>query len=305
MKTHIGIDVAKKTLQIDQPGQRPKILENTHKAIVEWLEQLPAETHLIFEASGGYERPLLEAARQREQPHTLVNPRAARDFARSLGLLAKTDKIDARALRLYGEKITPAPTPTADPAQEELREWNGLREDLSSQLQALKNREEHLRNPEARKHLKAAITALEKQIKKIDTAIETYLQEQAPELNNRIQTLCLVPGVSNRTAITLVAHLKGLGRYNDRAIAKEAGLAPINHDSGTMKGQRHIQGGNPVVRKVLYMAALVASRHNEWLKEKYEQMIKTKKPKVALIAVARKLLVWLNQLLKPAFHSSS
>ncbi len=155
-----------------------------------------------------------------------------------------------------------------------------------------------------RKHLKAAIAALEKRLAKIDVEIETYLQEQAPELNNRIQTLCLVPGVSNRTAITLVAHLKGLGRYNDRAIAKEAGLAPLNHDSGTMKGQRHIQGGNPVVRKVLYMAALVASQHNEWLKEKYQELVKTKAPKVALIAIARKLLVWLNQLLKPAFNPS-
>ncbi len=115
MKTHIGIDVAKKTLQIDQPGQPPQALENTPEGIAAWLEKLPAETHLIFEASGGYERPLLEAARKREQAHTLVNPRAARDFARSLGLLAKTDQIDAKALRLYGEKITPAPTPPLTP----------------------------------------------------------------------------------------------------------------------------------------------------------------------------------------------
>ncbi len=303
MKTHIGIDVSKKTLQIDQPGQPSKKIENTPKAIAAWLKDQPRETHLILEATGGYERPLLEAARQREQPHTLVNPRAARDFARSLGLLAKTDKIDARALRLYGEKLEPTATPPPDAGQETLREWTGLREDLAEQLQALKNREEHHRNPAAKKHLRAAMHALEKRLAKIDAEIETYLQEQAPELNNRIQTLCLVPGVSNRTAITLVAHLKGLGRYNDRAIAKEAGLAPLNHDSGQMRGQRHIYGGNPVVRKVLYMAALVASQHNDWLKAKYEKLIKTKAPKVALIAIARKLLVWLNQLLKPALQS--
>ncbi len=144
---------------------------------------------------------------------------------------------------------------------------------------------------------------MEKRLALIDAEIEAHLQEEAPELNDRIQTLCLVPGVSNRTAITLVAHLKGLGRYNDRAIAKEAGLAPLNHDSGQMRGQRHIYGGNPVVRKVLYMAALVASQHNDWLKAKYEELIKTTAPKVALIAIARKLLVWLNQLLKPALQS--
>jgi transposase len=302
MKTYIGIDVSKHDLQIDQPG-KAHILPNTPEAITTWLATLPPQTHLIFEPSGGYEKSLQTHAHAEGRTLTLVNPRYARDFARSLGALAKTDAIDARHLRLFGEKLTPAATTVPEPEQANLREYTSLRDDLAGQLQALKNREEHLTLAQTRRHLKTAIKQLEKQLAKLDHDIAQYLRDEAPAMEQRVQTLCLVPGVGERTATALVAHLRGLGQYTDAAIAKQAGLAPINHDSGQLRGRRHIAHGNAPARKVLYMAALVAARYNEWLKAVYLRLrANGKPPKVALIAVARKLLVYLNHLLKPAFQ---
>lgn len=302
--TYVGIDASKAELVCQTPDLLVSVA-NEREAVFarlrEWKKRYP-KLHLVIEPSGGQERLLLAAAAALQIAATRVNARQVRDFARGLGWLEKTDRIDAKLLRLYGETAQPAPSGQPTAVQEKLRELVQLRDHYVAQLQHEQTYAQTLQTAVASKlasahgaQLAATVTAVEKQI-------EALLDTEAPELHVPIQTMCLVKGVGVRGAITLLAYVPELGRLTDRAVSKLVGVAPIVDDSGTRCGNRHIMYGRAAPRRILYLCAAVAAQHNEFLKGFYQRLRQNgKPPKVALIAVARKLLCHLNRLLKPLY----
>lgn len=296
----IGIDVASRELVLcaDQVTR----LANTPAAVRAFLRALPAGALLVCEATGGYERTLVAEAQALGQPIHVANPRRVRDFARSLGRLEKTDPVDAEVIRRYGEALRPAPTPPVPLAQAQLRELVDLRHDLGEEQTRWSNRLAHTTHV-SQALIHRRLRALARELAAVERQIEQHLGAH-PTLQDKIQTLCLVPGVGLTTAAVVLAHLAELGRLNRRQAAKLAGLAPLNHDSGAQRGQAHIAHGRAALRKALYCAAVVAARWHDELRPFYQRLRARGKPaKVALVAVARKLLLILNALLKDAHLS--
>lgn len=293
----IGIDVASRELVLcaDQVVK----LANTPAAVRAFLRTIPADTLLVCEATGGYERTLVAEAQACGQPIHVANPRRVRDFARSLGRLEKTDPVDAEVIRRYGEALQPAPTPPVPPAQGQLRELVDLRHDLGEEHIRWANRLAHATSV-SRGLIRRRLRQLAREGAAVERQIEQHLAAHPP-LQDKVQTLCLVPGVGLTTAAVVLAHLAELGQLNRRQAAKLAGLAPLNHDSGAQRGQAHIAHGRAALRRALYCAAVVAARWHDDLRPFYQRLRARGKPaKVALVAVARKLLLILNALLKDA-----
>jgi transposase len=307
---YVGIDVAKLTLDTHalapQAPQRRRF-ENSPSGIRQlcrWLAQWTS-THVVCEATGGYERALVAALHQHQRPVTVANPRQVRDFARAQGRLAKTDTLDAAVLAEFAQRVQPAPTPPRSQTQQQLAELVSRRHQLLVTRRAEENRLEHLSHPQVRKQIQSNLRRLDKQIKQVEEWMAQLTQSEEA-LQNKVQRLSSVKGVGVLTATTLVALLPELGTVNRREVAALAGVAPFNRDSGQRRGQRAIAAGRWLVRIALYMAALAASRHNERLKAFYRRLVAAgKAPKVALVAVMRKLIVLLNQVLKnPQFQPS-
>jgi transposase len=293
----IGVDVAKDSLHTDD-GQRHRVVPNQPAALRRWLRTLPADARFICEPSGGYERTLLSCVHQAARRVCLINARHARAFAKGLGHTEKTDRLDAAVLRRYGLCVQPRSTPPPDPALLELQQLTRARSHYAGQLQRERNRRELLEHPALLSLNTSQCEHWTQLLAELDARILAHV-ESCPLLRDRMQTLCLVCGVGPQTALTLVAELPELGRLDKRAVAKLAGLAPMAQDSGQWQGRRHIAHGRPEVRRALYQAALVAARHNEHLKPFYLRLrANGKPPKLALIAVARKLLIFLNRTLK-------
>jgi len=293
----IGVDVAKDALHTDD-GHRHRIVPNQTAALRRWLQSLPPGTQLICEPSGGYERRLLACAHQTGLRACLVNARQVRAFARSLGRLEKTDRLDAAVLRHYGVCVQPRPTPPPDPALLRLQQLVRTRAHYAGQLQRERNRRELLEDPILHRLNQQQCVHWERVLAKLDAEVLAHVEAHAL-LRDRMQTLCLVCGVGEQTALTLVAEFPELGRLNARAAAKLAGLAPLSQESGHWQGHRRIAHGRANVRRALFQAALVAARHNEHLRPFYQRLrANGKPPKLALIAVARKLLIFLNRLLR-------
>ena len=303
----IGIDVAKDTLEL--AGDTPAQIANQPAALRAWLGKLKTRhpaAHLVCEATGRHHHALQVAAAEAGVPLTVLNPRQARDFARSLGRLAKTDAIDAETLRLLGETLRPKATPVPGKALRELQDLLMVRAALVDEQTAWKNRTALL-GPAAARLCTRRQRTLEKEIARVEHAVDALLERpEAEALAHKAQTLCLVCGIGIRTALVLVAWLAELGHCNRRQIAALAGLAPMNRDSGQYRGERHIAHGRAPVRKALYQAAVVAARYNEHLKPFYERLRAHGKPaRLAFTAVARKLLVFLNSLLASPANSPS
>jgi len=293
----LGVDVAKHSLHTDD-GRRQHVVPNQPAALRRWLRRLPPGTRIICEPSGGYERPLLACAHQAGLSACLVNARQARAFARSVGRLEKTDRLDAAVLRHYGVCVQPRPLPPPDPARLRLQQMVRTRAHYAGTLQSERNRLELLDDAALCRLTRQQCGHWERVLAKLDAQILEHI-EAHPRLRDRMQTLCLVCGVGEQTALTLVAELPELGRLSARAAAKLAGLAPLSQESGQWQGRRHIAHGRANVRRALFQAALVAARHNEHLRPFYQRLrANGKPPKLALIAVARKLLIFLNRLLK-------
>lgn len=291
----IGIDVASRELVL-WDGKLHR-LENTPAAVRRFLGQMPPSVLLVCEATGGYERTLVAEAHALGLAIHVANPRRVRDFARSLGRLEKTDPVDAAVLQRYGEAVRPAPTTPAEPAQVQLRELVDLRHDLSEEHTRWSNRLAHATTL-TRQVIARRLGTLAREMAAVERQIAHHLAAHQA-LHDKAQTLCLVPGVGLTTAAVVLAYLAELGQLNRRQAAKLAGLAPLNHDSGAYRGQAHIAHGRAPLRKALYCAALVAARWNEDLRVFYQRLrANGKLPKVALVAVARKLLLILNSLLK-------
>ena len=293
----IGIDIAKDSLQIDD-GTCRRVVRNHPAALRRWLRGLPAQTQLICEPTGGYERMVLRLAHQAGLPASLVNARQVRAFAHGVGRLEKTDRLDAAVLRHYGQCVQPRPLPPPDPAWLRLQQWTRTRAHYAGLRQAEHNRLELLEDPALRQLTEQQCAHWDQLILGLDAQIEAHVAAH-PALQDRVQTLCLVCGVGPQTALTLVAEFPELGRLTPRAAAKLAGLAPLSQDSGQWQGRRHVAHGRASVRRALFQAALVAARHNEHLRPFYQRLrANGKPPKVALIAVARKLLIFLNRTLR-------
>ena len=296
---YVGVDVAQDFLALC--GATTATVSNTAPTLAGWLRTVPPGTHLVCEATGRHHHALQLAAAEAGVPLSVLNPRQVRDFARSLGRVEKTDAIDARLLQRLGQTLRPGPTPLRSAALRQLQDLLVVRQALVEEQTAWANRQTLLSPPAARlctqrqRALARELVATEEQIARLLAA-----PESAP-LHDRVQTLCLVCGIGERTAWILLAGLAELGRGNRRQIAKLAGLAPLNRDSGRFRGERHIAHGRAPVRRALYLAAVVAARHNEHLRPFYQRLRAAGKPaKVAYVAVARKLLVFLNRILADA-----
>lgn len=296
----VGIDVAKAALVVaGRPDVAPWTVPNTTEGIATLVGQL-RELHpaiIVLEATGGYERGAAAALAAVGLPVVVVNPRQVREFARATGQRAKTDRVDAGLLALFGERVQPELRPLTDEATQDLGAILLRRRQLTDMLVAEKNRLALARKP-VRKSLKQHIHYLERELRITETEL-TEAIEASPIWRVKDDLLQSTPGVGPAVAQTMLAELPELGSLTGRQIASLVGVAPIAHDSGTLRGKRAIAGGRARVRTTLYMAALVATRHNAVIRAFYQRLVAAGKPKkVALVACMRKLLTILNAMLR-------
>jgi transposase len=300
--TYVGVDVAQDSLAVRRtPAAKVVVVPNTSADLRVWLAGLPASAHLVCEATGRHHRLLQTECARRGVPLSCVNPARARDYARSLGRLEKTDPLDAEILRRFGEERRPAPTQPPDPALHRLCDLLMARRAVVDQVTAFGMRRSLL-SPQARRALERVIRALSAQRKALDKDLELWLDSaEADPWREKVHTLCLAPGVGVLSALSVLGHLPELGTLNRRQIAKLAGLAPLPWDSGLLQGTRRIQGGRAPVRRVLYQCAMVAARFHEPTREHYRQLrSRGKCGSLAYVAIARKLLTYLNSMLREA-----
>jgi transposase len=296
---YVGMDVAKATLQVHLRGHQFEF-KNDSKGHAQLSAKLARLTlpHLVCEATGGYERPMVAACHKAKILVSVLNPAHTLAASQAQGKRAKTDPCDAAALTDYGQRFQPAPTLAVPPAVREITELTLWLKQLIDNCAVVKTQAEHhansfvgLRHQELLAHYQSQIQTVEKEIKK-------RVRAQAP-FQQRVDCLTQIQGVGFRTALLTLVFLPELGSMNRGGTAALAGLAPWTRDSGTMKGKRCIGGGRAQVRPVLYMAALSASRCNPVLAPFYQGLKKREKPsKVALTAVMRKLLIHMNSELK-------
>lgn len=296
----VGIDVSKKRLDVNVYGERVVTEWDNDSLGVsqlgEWLAQAKVKL-VVVEASGGVEMRLIGELAQRELPVAVVNPTRVRNFARAAGKLAKTDKIDARTIAEFGEKMNPAPKQLVSQARRKLAALVTRRYQLITMITAEKNRLSTTPD-DVQEWVVQHLDWLEEQMSAIDKAIndciaaEENWQEEAAVLDS-------VPGVGPVTSFTLLADLPELGKLNRQEIAALVGVAPFNRDSGPKKGKRRIFGGRASVRRVLYMAVLSGTRHNPVIRDFYHRLLAAGKlPMVALTACMRKLLTILNAMMR-------
>lgn len=300
----IGIDVAKTRLDVAvRPTDQQWQVTYTEKGIQELVEQI-TELHptlVLLEASGGLELPMVAALAVANLPVVVVNPRQVRDFARATGKLAKTDALDAQVLAHFAEAIRPPPRSLPDTETQSLTALVARRNQVMSMLVAEKNRLRTSRPP-VNQRIQLHIDWLEQELDEIDRDLKEMLRN-SPVWREKENLLRTVPGVGPQLAISILAYLPELGTLNRKRIAALVGVAPFNRDSGALRGKRAVWGGRSRIRAALYMAALVASRHNPVISAFYQRLLAAgKAKKVALTACMRKLLVILNAMLK--HHSS-
>ncbi len=296
---YVGVDVAKATLQVHQQGRQIE-LHNVPAGLTQCCKKLKAleGAHVICEATGGYERALVQALHKVKIPVSVVNPAQVRGAAQAQGQRAKTDRIDALMLTDYGQRYQPQPTPPASQSQRQLAALAQWLKQLVDAQAVAKTQAEHHEDPFVRKQHKTLLDHYQSQIEAVETKLKALMRKD-PVLAQRVECLDAIEGVGLRTAFMILAHMPELGQINRQQAAALAGLAPWTRDSGTMKGMRCIGGGRSEVRLALYMSALSAARCNPVLSAFYQRLIaKGKLPKVALTAVMRKLLIYMNHQLK-------
>ena len=297
---YAGVDISKSVLDVSLAGHAASQYAHDPAGLaqlVKVLKKLPL-VRVICEPSGGFERDLLAALWAAGIPVSLVNAARVRAFARAQGLLAKTDAIDALVLREYGELLRPETTAAPSPQRQRLAELVQRREQLISILVMEEQRLGQAREPVVRKMCGSLIAALKSQVQQVEELIAAQIDDD-DTLRGQSERLQQVKGIGKVTASTLLAELPELGQLSRNEVGALAGLAPFNRDSGQHRGRRTIRGGRSKVRRVLYMAAVVAARFNPILKAFYQRLVSAGKPKkVALTAVMRKLVVLLNHLLK-------
>lgn len=298
--TFVGIDVSKTQLDIAlRPSGATGSFPNDQTGIHRLVEQLRAVKPelIVLEATGGIERAVVRALVAAELPIAVANPRQVRDFAKATGQLAKTDVLDAQVLARFAEAVRPVVRPVPDEIALELRALIARRRQIIEMLTAEQNRLS--RAPRrVQKDIEAHIRWLEAELKRINEDLDQTIR-QNPIWREQEELLKSVPGIGPVVSRTVLAELPELGRLNRKQIAALVGVAPLNWDSGTLRGRRAIWGGRAHVRTALYMAALAASRRNPVIRQFYRRLRAAgKAPNVALVACMRKLLVILNAILR-------
>lgn len=296
---YFGIDIAKDHLDLASTAGLARRLAYTDEGLDELSSELRQHTVelLVVEATGGLEHALAAHLAAEGVPVVIINPRQVRDFARAIGRLAKTDRIDASVLALFAERLQPEPRAVPSEQERALAALVARRRQLGQMLQAEKNR---LRRADAVvvPDLEAHIAFLSARLVDTEEALRQAI-EHSPVWRADADLLQSMPGVGPAVSATLLAELPELGRLSAQQVAALVGVAPFNCDSGTMRGQRRIWGGRAAVRSALYMAALGAVRYNPVLRAHYEQLVQRgKAKKVALVACMRKLIVWLNAMVR-------
>lgn len=296
----VGVDVAKNILDVAVSNSREtRQFNNDHKGITRSVRYIAGlkPVRVILEATGKYEIPLAEELQEKLLPVVIVNPRQVRDFARATGILAKTDMIDARILALFGLQIKPEIRLLPDQKAREMSSLLARRRQLIEMLTAESNRLIQA-NISIRPRIEIHIKWLEEAISAINDDLNRQIRSN-PSWCEKDNLLKSVPGVGKIVSTTLLIELPELGKLNRRKIAALVGVAPLNRDSGTMRGKRTVWGGRAKLRAILYMAALVGVRRNPVMVAFYERLLKAgKAKKVALVACMRKLITILNAMMR-------
>lgn len=294
----IGVDIAKGWIDtFTLSSRKHERIPTTKQALARFARRAKGAL-VVLEASGGYERPLTEALARAGTACARVNPRQAREFARASGRLAKTDRVDAEVLARMGRAMDLAPTPPADPDRTRLADLVARRDDLVAVIRAEKNRAGTTRDPWIAREIALLLKVLQGHLKAVEGQIATHV-ETREVLAAESQRLTSVPGIGPALSAVLIARLPELGQLDHRKITSLTGLAPHACDSGLHRGKRRIWGGRADVRRALYIAAFIASRHDPVLKAFRKRLQDAGKPvKVAITACARKLLTILNAMFR-------
>ena len=297
---YLGLDVAKATLAAHWAGEHFS-LPNTatgHRALLTRIRARSEPVQIVCEATGGYERTLVAALHKAGQPVSVLHPPRARQLAGGLGFVAKNDRLDAEALARVGTVLTPAPTPAPPEGVAVLAALVVRRDQLAELIRREKQHRETATVALLRRDLDQNLAALQKRLAKCEALIAQHLQAHPP-LAQKAARLQEAPGIGFVGAVTLLAALPELGVGSAARISSLAGLAPRDYDSGAFRGARHVHGGRPKIRRILYLCALSAVRHHPPLTAFYQRLrLAGKPPKVALLAAARKLLTYLHSALK-------
>ena len=298
---YVGVDVSKNHLDVHvrPSGQVFAVARDSHG-----LEQLAnklralAPALIVLEATGGFEVAVAAALVSAQLPLAIVNPRQIRDFARATGRLAKTDALDAQVIALFAERIRPEPRPIADADSQILAELIARRRQVIEMIGMESNRLRQARDLRVQRAIEAMLKTLKAQLAVLDRDINDTVKG-SPAWREADELLTSVPGVGEVTARTLIADLPELGQLDRRRVAALVGVAPINRDSGQMRGRRLIAGGRTEVRNALYMATLSATRWNPVISKHYQALVERGRPKkVALVACMRRLLGILNAIVR-------
>lgn len=296
----VGIDVAKEHLDVHvRPSGEVFRVTNDDAGITVLTERLRAvePVLVVAEATGGYETSMAVALTAAGLPLVVANPRQVRDFARGTGQLAKTDTLDAGILALFAERVRPPLRALPDAQSRALAELVTRRRQLVEMLGAEKNRRYMVRERQLQRRVGAHVTWLERELQALERELRDLIRA-TPVWRENEDLLRSVPGIGPVTAFTLLADLPELGRLTRREIAALVGVAPMNRDSGALRGRRMIRGGRAGIRHVLYMATVTAVQFNPALVVFYQRLRAAHPPKVALIAAMRKLLTILNAIMR-------
>jgi transposase len=301
MEHFVGIDVAKDRLDVHlRPSAESFAVARGGEGLVQLVERLRilAPGLVVMEATGGYETIVASAVAAARLPLAVVNPRQIRDFARATGKLAKTDRIDAAVIAHFAEAVRPPVRPIADAEAQALGELVARRRQVIQMMVAERNRRRMATQRQVLRAIDRHLELLQSELCELDGDIDGAIRK-SPAWQADADLLASVPGIGPATLRTLIAELPELGRLDRRKIAALVGVAPINRDSGTMRGRRTIAGGRSTVRTALFMAALVASRRNPVIAPYYDKLKAAGKTgKQALTACMRKLIVILNAILR-------
>lgn len=286
----IGIDVSQAVLDVSD-GTREWQVPNTVAGWRKLVARLPRDARIGMEASGGYEQDVLDHLAQAGRWVCRINARQARDFAKGIGLLEKTDRLDARMLaQMVGSVSTLHPYQSPSAAHREIGRWVRRRQQVVESIQMIGQRTRALEEPLLRRWARRELQAAQRQLKRIDAGLRERLQALPVR-----EAFTGLKGVGLVLTSTLLGLVPELGRLTRRAIAKLMGVAPLNNDSGTRRGRRRVWGGRANVRAVLYMATLTAVRHEPLVRSMYQRLrANGKAKKVAQVACMRKFLVIIN-----------
>ena len=297
----VGVDIAKDTLDVHlHPAGRVRRFPNHAKgwaALIVWLSGFTI-ARVAFEPSGAYHRAFERRLAEAGLPLVKVNPRQARRFAEAIGRHAKTDAVDAAMLARFAALLEPPLRPVVSAALDAMKELHSARRALVKDRVAARNRSHTHRSALLKRQARARLAQIDRQIAAIDAALHAELAAD-PALQGRFDILVSIPGVGEATAFAMLVEMPELGALEHKCAASLAGLAPMARDSGQHRGKRFIRGGRAPLRQALYMPALVAVRFDAAMKTKYEALLAAgKPPKVALIAIMRKLLILANALIR-------